>query len=178
MLLTGADFEFDHVGARDDEELDEHYTGGMFSRPSGMHQHSSSHPQSPSPFAYGVSPLPSALDVSPLLPTPPSSAQSSLERNLRCSNLPTPLFPRPSRPQSQSPFTYGVSPPPSSSGVPPPLPTPPSSAQSSLDRHLPWCDLPTSRLILQELVRHDLIHYFFFHYKIFQGFNWSCNQVG
>ncbi|KAJ7876714.1 kinase-like domain-containing protein [Mycena olivaceomarginata] len=152
MLLTGADSEFDHVGAREDEELDEQCTGGMFSRPSGMHQHSSSHPQSPSPFAYGVSPLPSALDVSPLLPTPPSSAQSSLERNLRCSNLPTPLgMHQSSRPQSQSPFAYGVSPLPSSSGVPPPLPTLPSSAQSSLDRHLPCCNLPTPRLILQDL---------------------------
>ncbi|KAJ6529562.1 kinase-like domain-containing protein [Mycena vulgaris] len=157
MLLTGADFGFDHVGARDDEELDEQYTSGMFPRPSGMHQRS--HPQSPSPFAYGVSPLPSPSDVSPPLPTPPSSAQSLLDRNLPCSNLPTPLFPRPlgmhqrssSRPQSPSPFAYGVSPLPSSSGVPPPLPTPPSSAQSSVDWHLPCSNLPTPRLILQEL---------------------------
>jgi hypothetical protein len=234
MLLTGTDFRFDHPGARD-EELDEQYTSGMFPRPSGMRQHSSSHPQSPSPFAYGVSPLPSASGVSPPLPTPPSSAQSSLDRNLPCSNLPTPLFPRPlgmhqrsssrppspspfaygvsplpsssgvppslptppssaqssldqnlpcssfptplfprplgmhqrssSRPQSPSPFAYGVSPPPSSSGVPPPLPTPPSSAQSSLDRHLPCSTLPTPRLILEELVGHDLIAiaFFFFH---------------
>ncbi|KAJ7927784.1 kinase-like domain-containing protein [Mycena leptocephala] len=160
MSLAGADFGLDHVGPRDDdEELDEQCTNGMVPRPSGMHQHSSSHPQSPSPFAYGVSPLPSASDDSPPLPTPPSSAQSSLDRNLPCSNLPIPLFQRPlgmhqrssSRPPSPSPFAYGVSPPPSSSGVPPPLPSPPSSAQSSLDRHLPCSNLPTPRQILQEL---------------------------
>ncbi|KAJ7463502.1 kinase-like domain-containing protein, partial [Mycena galericulata] len=108
-----------------------------------MHQRSSSRPQSPSPFAYGVSLLQSASDVPPPLPTPPSSAQSSLDRNLPCANLPTPLFPRPlgmhqrssSRPQSPSPFAYNVSPLPSS-GVLPALPTPPSSAQSSLYRNI------------------------------------------
>ncbi|KAJ7266344.1 kinase-like domain-containing protein [Mycena rebaudengoi] len=55
-----------------------------------MHQRSSSRPQSPSPFAYGVSPPPSSSGVPPPLPTPPSSAQSSLDRHLPCSTLPTP----------------------------------------------------------------------------------------
>ncbi|KAJ6462166.1 kinase-like domain-containing protein [Mycena sanguinolenta] len=153
MLLTGADFEFDNVGARDDDELDEQCTNGVFPRPSGIHQHSSSH--SPSPFAYGISPLPSASDISPPLPTPPSTAQSSLDRNLPCSNLTTSLSMgmhqcSSPRPQSPSPFAYDVSPLPSASDVSPPLPTPPSSAQSSLDRNLPRCNLLTPRLILQE----------------------------
>ncbi|KAJ6618990.1 hypothetical protein B0H10DRAFT_2027902 [Mycena sp. CBHHK59/15] len=82
VVLTGAELELDPIDVGEEEEAED--SGMLYSRPPPMHARTLSHPQSGSPFGYGVSP-PSSSSSSTFSSSPYSSPPSSADFRLPAS---------------------------------------------------------------------------------------------